>query len=373
MVSRIFRATLNSAFPVLALSCVVGLASATHTSNAQTPAPAKKTKKVKKPTAVEAAPAVEKAAPAAAAKTDSPSLVKASGGEDDATPRGENLKFNTDSAPVSTDRHAPMVFKDSGEAPLGTPRKEYAETVPEDAGYKAYIGYPKHQLGVYAAPMGLSSKWTSSDGRTYNFSNSATAWGLNYRLLVTPMWSIEADYQHFAMKMEAATSTPYTFDASTASFDNYYVRNRFCMIGKTTFYNQLCPGIDIGNDGYPIVNYDQSTANHLVLTRVQDIIVGLNLAYQMPAGESLLFRIMAGYNYGTGIGNSGYLTSKNNTSYYANGGVEWTIGQHNLIHVLAEFKSRQAKVSGNVNANVKDTWETASTSFGGKVGYSYSF
>ncbi|MGZ3721434.1 MAG: hypothetical protein ACXVA9_00805, partial [Bdellovibrionales bacterium] len=273
-----------------------------------------------------------------------------------------------------TDRHAPMTFKDAGDSPVGTPRPEYAESAPEDSGYKAYIGYPKHQLGIYAAPTAISSKWAGGDGAAYNFTTSATALGVNYRVLMTPLWSMEVDYQHYTMKLDPTTlkvgSTTFAFEDSKVSFDNYFLRNRFCLIGKSTFYQQLCPGFDIGNDGYPIVNYTSNTS--LALARVQDIIIGVNLAYQAPFGEKFLFRAVVGYNYGTGIGNSGYLTSKNNSSLYGNAGFEWNVTEHNIITLGGEFKARQAKVSG-LKGSTQDSWQTDSTILGTRFGYIRSF
>ena len=282
----------------------------------------------------------------------------------------DRLKFNTDSAPVSTDYRAPMIFKNSDETPVGAPRKEYSDNVPEDAGFKAYIGYPKHQVGIYAAPQAISSKWTGAKGEGYNFTNATTALGLNYRLLASPLWKVEVDYQHYELKMDAASANPFSFIESSATFDNFYIRNSFCLVSKWTFQQQLCPGVDIGNDGYPIVNY--VTNKQLVLVKVQDIMVGLNLAYQYPISDVLLFRAMIGYNYGTGLGNSGYLTSQNNSSYFANANLEWSLSQQNTIQFGAELKARQAKVSGQIGPNT-DSWQTDSTAFGGKLGYIRTF
>jgi hypothetical protein len=184
--------------------------------------------------------------------------------------------------------------------------------------------------------------------------------------LVSPLWRVEVDYQHFTMKMNQQFLNPLTFQDSTVNFDNYYLRNSFCVIGKSTFYQQLCPGVDFGNDGYPIVNY--VTNNDLTLQRVQDLVLGVNLAYQAPIGNTILFRAMAGYNYGTGMGNSGYLTSKNNSSYYLNAGIEWTVTEHNLINILAEWKQRNAKVSGPIGGNT-DSWQSDSSQIGGRLGY----
>src|SRR5665213_512670 len=104
MVSSIVRVTMSSYKSVLVLACVMGMALALQPAFAQDAAPAPvKVKRAKKKKATPAADATS--APAAA---ETQSAVKSGGGEiESSSPQGENLKFNTDSAPVSTDRHPP--------------------------------------------------------------------------------------------------------------------------------------------------------------------------------------------------------------------------------------------------------------------------
>lgn len=362
MVSRISNAT-SFSLVALAFICIPSLKAHALDDTTSSPRAVKvketRTKKsTKKSDSTEAKPQMKTAAPPAG-------LVRP-----DANGENETLKFNTDSAPSNDDRHPPMIFKDPGAAPLGSPRHEYAESVPDDAGFKIYIGYPKHQLGIYLAPTQVSAKWSGKNGETHSFSNSAVAFGLNYKLIISPVWNVEVDYQHYTLKMSPANfsvgSSNFTLLDSKASFDNYFVRNRFCVIGKSASYQQLCPGVDIGNDGYPIVNY--STSTNLVMDRIQDLIIGVNLTYQIPVGPAFLFRLIGGYNYGTGAGNSGALTSKNNSSYFADLRLDYRIGEHNIIAVGADYKARTAKVS-----NSTDSWGTDTSSFGGRIGYTRQF
>ena len=309
------------------------------------------------------------AKPAPTAEDDTSSMVKASGAEPELQ-QGESMKFNTDVAPTNNDRHAPMQFKDPGEAPLGTPRPEYADSLPEETPFKTYIGYPKHQIGAYVKQMSLSSNWTYGSN-TYNFTSPSTGLGLNYRLMVTPLWNIEVDYIHYSMNLdESKIGSQFKILSSTATFDDYSVKGSYCFIGKATFYRQICPGILIGNDGYPVLNFESGSL--LSLTKVKDVVIGASIAYQEPFTESLLFKIIAGYNYGTGIGNSGYLTSKKNSSYFVDPGLEWTITEHNLLLGYFEYKARSANISGRIG-NTDAKWDTTSSLLGFKLGYSRSF
>lgn len=348
--------TSKSMMPALLFALMTGvLFSANHTW-AQAPV---KSGSKKAPT--KAAPPVE--------EDSTSSLVKSSGAEPDTSNQGETLKFNTDTAPANTDRHQTMQFKDSGDAPLGSPRPEYAESVPEETPFKSFIGYPKHQLGIYVKPMSLASNWTYQSN-TYNFTSPSTGIGLTYRLQVTPLWNMEIDYIHYTMSLDAATVAPYKFLSSDVKFDDYSIKGNYCFVGKATFYRQFCPGLIIGNEGYPILNF--VTSSNLVLSKVQDFIVGVNLAYQEPFSDNFLFKLIGGYNYGTGLGNSGYLTSKSNSSYYADAGAEWNVTEHNTVLGFAEFRARSANVNG-VKGSVNDTWTTTSSLLGFKLGYMRTF
>jgi hypothetical protein len=305
-------------------------------------------------------------------KSAEPSTVEASGAES-AAPQGENLKFNTDAVPKSTDQRPSMQFSDPGDAPLGTPRHEYAETTPEEAPFKTYVGYPKQLGGVSLEVLNLASAW-SYQSNTYNFTSASTAIGLNYRLEVSPLWDMEVEYSHYSISMNAATVgtgiNEFIFDSSSVSFDNYALKTDYCFISRTLFYRKLCPGFKVGNDGYPIVNFVGNS--ELSLTRIQDYIIGVSVLYQEPFSDKFLFKAVVGYNYGTGLGNSGYLTSSSDSSYYGDAGVEWTVSEHNLVTVMGEYLARNANVSG-VRGSTKDSWQTNSSLIGGKIGYMRAF
>jgi hypothetical protein len=328
----------------------MGLALMASTVSAQTPA-----KRSKKAAAAVAAPAAEAA--------------KLEPVNSEVAPQGEAIKFNTEGPPANTDHRPMMSFKDPGDTPLGQKAPDFTDPTPEDAGYKAYIGYPKNQVGVYAMPMNLSSTW-SFNGQDFNFTNSPVGLGAMYRLIATPMWNLELDYSHFSMSVDQAVISPYRILSSSTSFDQYYAKGQYCFIGTSSFYNQFCTGLEIGNDAYPILNF--TSGSDLTLSKVQDIILGVNLAYQTAVGEHFLFKTSIGYNYGTGLGNTGALTSKNNSSYFGKAGVEYNLTSHQIILADLNYMARSAKISGK-RGNNDDTWNTKSALLGFKIGYLYSF
>lgn len=281
----------------------------------------------------------------------------------------EQLRFNTDSAPVSTDPRLPMTFSDPGEAPLGVKPTNLAETVPEDEGFKSYVGYPKHKVGAFVDPEMLSSSW-DYNGRSFNFSNSLIRYGLDYRFVISPIWNIEIEYSHYESGLEAGVQKPYVFDESSATFDDYFAKIHYCILSRSNFYRQYCPGFSIGNASYPVLGFKSGTV--LEMSRVQDLTLGLDFTFQFPFTDKFLFKAVPGYNYGMGIGNSGSMSSKSNSSFTGQLGVDYQfLAKHN-IEALVVAAMRSAKLSGKVGSN-DDTWTTNSTSFGMRLGYFYTF
>src|SRR6185312_8490557 len=200
------------------------------------------------------------------------SLVKASG--DDATLSGEALKFKIIATPPSTDPRPTLRFSDPADAPAGQVEPDYADDVPDDLGYKTYLGYPKHRLGAALDLMNLSSKW-SYKGQDHKFTDSPVAVDVNYTLLVTPLWNIGLDYSHYATKIGDSAAGSRSVHASSQNFDEYYLKIRHCLLGSSGFFRHLCPGIDVGNDAYPILKF--KGANNLYLGSLNDVTVGVNL------------------------------------------------------------------------------------------------
>src|SRR6185312_12403083 len=118
--------------------------------------------------------------------------------------------------------------------------------------------------------------------------------GAYYNLIFTPKWNLAFDYRHYAMSIDDAQIRPYNIHSSSANYDDYFLKLRRCFIGKASFYRQLCPGIDVGMDSYPILRFKGSS--DLYLDRVQDITVGLNLHYLQPFSDDFLLNLGIAYN-----------------------------------------------------------------------------
>lgn len=271
----------------------------------------------------------------------------------------------------------PMKFKIPDEDDTKKKQAKKTDSSDQDAssdeGFKTYVGYPKHQLGLHLVPEKIAAAWTYQ-GATYNFVSNSLAYGLNYNLIITPSFTIGLEYTHFAVTMPAATANGNTFLNSSQNFDNYFAKFRYCFISDMNFERRFCPGIDIGNDSYPVLQFlDQTT---LTLANVSDIIVGVNATGTMPVKSLFVLKGTVGYNMGTGMGNSGVMTSKTNSSYYADVITDWKIGHNvNYQHAVqagVAIKERDASISGTVS-NQPTTWNSKVLEEGLYLGYNFTF
>lgn len=269
-----------------------------------------------------------------------------------------SMNFNTDSNPKSTDHRPALKFKDDTTQPVKK-EEDYSNGVKEEEPYRAYVGYPKNQVGVHVEPTSLAFDW-KFNGQSFNYRSNTLKYGVDYNFVVTPQFTVGVSYTHYGVSVSSATADPFVINNSSDTFDDYYLKGRYCFISDSNFNRRLCPGIDIGNDSYPVLQFVNDGV-HLEMGNVQDLVVGVNLTGQIPFTDKFVFKGIVGYNIGTGIGNSGPLTSKSNDSYYLNVSTDWTVSStehhaHDAIFGVG-FKHRDASLTGQVGAN-SDTWQT---------------
>lgn len=350
---------LTARWTVLIISAVFSFATAAQQA---TPGKTPNTPRKKAKTVVEkesgGALKVEKPS----AEADSPLLTNSSVGSS-----GPMLKFNTDDAPTNTDPRAPIKFKgmDSYSMPTTpeTPQPILEATANDDDTFKSYIGYPKHELQLTNGYDNVAAKW-GYNGKDFNFRNSTMALGLNYTFVAAPMWKIGAYYSQYSIAAPAGTSSPYVIADSTATVAKYGFNGEYCYISSANFYRQYCVGGTVMNDSYPVLKF--TSATRLVASKVDDIVVGVHGAIQIPFNDRVYFRPVAGFNYGTGAGQSGALTSTYNTSLFLRLELPVVAARWLTLKGHADYSSRQATIEGTIGTN-KDKWETDSTILGGGV------
>lgn len=347
----------------LALSLMMALVPTS--SFAQTAAPAKKKKPAKAKTEATTSPAVTTPAESTTSSNSSNEPYKGV-----RVAPGEVLNFNTEGPAAAKDQSqlAPVyTFKDSSEAMQAQP-VIYNDAMADDTPFKTYIGYPKHKFELNGAPKGVNAKWQYK-GKDFNFRTSTTAYGAAYNFVATPRFGMGVDYSHSTLKVDAAKTNGFNIASSSATFDTYFLRTHYCWFGTTSFAVQYCPEFVIGNDAYPILGFTSGV--NLKMDKVQDLVVGVAMRFQVPVADKMLFHVTPGYNMGTGIGNSGSLTSKNNSTAYGLLGVDYEFNVHHSLGIEANFSVRKAKLSGTVGNNT-DTWEINSTDIGGKLAYTFT-
>lgn len=283
-------------------------------------------------------------------------------------------QFNTSGTPGATDDRGGMNFK----VPLTTDEKsnnimaDPVKNTDDGGAFKTYIGYPKHQISLYYMPTTINSKW-SYDATRQDFSfnsNSSDSVGLLYRFVPTPQVNVELDYAKYTVSTKAATVTPFDIKKSDTTVDTIWARLNYYFVNDSNFFFRYGPGIELGYDAYPILNFVNNT--DLQMDKVKDFTLGVNFNLQYPLIQTFLLNLRVGYSTGTGAGNSGELTSKKNNSYSGLLGVEWSLTDHHGLSASVDYRDRQASIEGQ-RGNAKDEWDTKSTTTAFKLGYVYTF
>ena len=281
---------------------------------------------------------------------------------------GEVLNFKTEGAKPAPDKA--QVGKDfkfvDGAGPMAPPVTY--DALADDTPYKTYIGYPKNSFSASLQPETFGATW-SYNGQDINFRSSTLAVGLAYKLVATPRFGIDVSFNHSMFKIGDAQVSNYRVTGSNTTLDTYFVNGHYCFFGRSSFAIQYCPGVQIGNDAYPVLKFYDNL--NLRLDRVQDFVIGLNVRLQTPITDRISAHFTPGFLLGTGIGNSGALTSKNNSTIYGLLGADYELGQHNALGLEFNFDSRNAKIKGKVGNN-DDSWTTKATDFGARFAYTYT-
>ncbi|MBX3022262.1 MAG: hypothetical protein KF799_11370 [Bdellovibrionales bacterium] len=350
---------MNSALN-LVLGLFFALTTAASAANAQEAPATPKAKKSAKKAATK--PATTETAPSAAA------------GAGSKVAPGEVLNFRIDEASMKEKASSvPMIqFKEEGESLTPTAAETYNDSVSDDAPFRTYVGYPKHRLSALVVPKSVAATW-SQGGQDFNFRSNSLGYGVAYDLVSTPRFAVGFEYTHAELKMDEAKTGSGVggrqFQESKAGYDIYYAKMRYCFFGSSSFFQQICPGFDIGNDAYPVLSWVSGTK--LKLDRLQDIVAGLNLTYQSPITDRLLFRSTAGYNHGLGIGSSGSVTSKSNSSYYLKIGTGFDFNPRHGMGLDVFWNNRTTKLKDKTDT-VDETWDNKATELGVRVAYTFT-
>lgn len=279
-------------------------------------------------------------------------------------------KFKVDDSTPSTGgiQPNPIQFKYEENKKMEASNSDQLEA--DETSFKAYPGYPKHQLRLSLMPTQVTQKW-SYEGQDYNFnSNSASAFGFSYQYVSTPQVSISLEYSRYEASVGNKTVTPYVISDSKETIDNYGIKSQFCNVLQKSYFHQVCLGADLGFENYPLLDFKNS--NTLEISKVQDLVAGFHIGYNHPLFYSINLKTKLGVGIGLGTGNTGELSSVSNNAFFVTGELEKMIKENHGLSAGLEFKLRNAEVEGLRGSN-KDNWKSSVTTTALKAGYIFQF
>ncbi len=289
---------------------------------------------------------------------------------------GRSYQFNTlgTSANTDKDKRPAFQFKVADPSAAASPTDVSAnpiENYQNDLPFQTYPGYPKHSMGVSLTPRSVGFNQKYGNGPDFNFSASTLqAWALDYRLALTPSWSLSAEYSTYQVKAPAQTASPYTILESTATNDALSLEAAYCQIGDH-FAARLCPSILLGYDSYSSLEFGTSGTT-LSLTNVRDTILGAGFMAQYPMTPFWTLSGQLVYAMGLKTGQSSTLTVKQNSRYQLKIMAERQWQENSAIEFGFDYSLRDAEVEGKVGS-ITDNWKTKASVVGLKLGYRYQF
>lgn len=291
-----------------------------------------------------------------------PATVSVSSDGDHVGSSGPVLKFDAADAPANKESRPAMKFTEptvSAGAPSVAPIATN-DTPADEQGFKTYIGYPKHELILLTQADSISATF-SYLGQDFNFSTQALVYGLAYNLVATPSWKVGVMYQQYNVGVGAGRASGLDILDSDETLSQFGINAEYCSISASNFYRQFCFGGLIMKDAYPFLDFVGGST--LAMSKLEDIVVGLNTSMQWRLTDSVLIKPILGFNYGTTSGDSGTLTPKSNLKMYLRTEVPWAVTSLYTLRFHGDFSLRRAEAEG-LNGVNQDVWETNSANLG---------
>lgn len=281
---------------------------------------------------------------------------------------GEVLNFRVDDSPSEPGAAAEaprFQFTDGETSAMPETPAGFTGGLPEDVPFRTYIGYPKHKIMATVEPKNVAATWTLNSFN-FNFRNSTVAYGAGYEFAATPRLAVGIDYSHYDLSVNGGDVNPYRIAKSDHSYDVYLANLRYCFFGSSSFFQQICPGITFGSEAYPILEF--SNGSNLKLGGAQSLVTGVNISYFSPITDKVLFRALAGYNFGSGTGNTGSATPSNHSTYYLRLGAGYEFNRRHSVVADVDWFNRSTTLKDR-HGNVSDSWTIKSTDLGLRMAY----
>lgn len=248
---------------------------------------------------------------------------------------------------------------------------------PENSkGQPVDLGYPKHQAQISYNPLRVRLEAERQSEKLQSDLKASGSYEILYRYFANPQDEVELDYSWAQLETSAGSVVsnslgPLLIQESSTQLDSLFLRFRRFWFDQHNFFHRYGVGFEFGADSYPTLAFSQAT--ELSLSKIRDLVIGLNFNYRRPLSPNLLFTASSGLNHGTGASaDSGGLKVKNNLSYFAFLSAVWALDSRSSLELGWEYRVRQADISGN-RGGVSEDWKSRTSSATTQIGYSYLF
>ncbi len=278
---------------------------------------------------------------------------------------------NAPTKPV--DNRPAMVFSHEGalnESPQQAEEKTNpVDNIANDTPFVTYIGYPKYFLQLTLTPTPTSFKQEYNNLPLNYSSSNLTSFDLLSRITITPQVFAELEVANSSVAVKSKNLTLYQINESSVDLSTVNFRMNYCILGKVSFH-QFCPGVDLGFDQYPTLDFANSTS--IEITKIKDTTAGAYLFYQYPALPNLFWQTRVAYLTGLLVGQDENLKVTMNNRTVFRTGFMWSASENYHIFGLLSYEERNAAVTQVIGSNT-DNWKVKSNALGAHVGIQFNF
>lgn len=226
---------------------------------------------------------------------------------------------------------------------------------------------PRHRVGLSLQPRSAAATH-SVRGEDVNFRGNGIGAAVGYEFQPTSRLALAFEYTHLDLRIEETQAGNLTVRGSTAAFDTYDLNAKYCFFGDTNFFQQICPGLEVASDGYPLLVPREG--NVFELGRVFDVVTGVNVSYRSPISEQVVFRATGGYGVGLRSGASQTFAARANSRYYLRLGGGWDPYANHGFGADIEWFNRAITVREKSSGEASTT---KSTDLALRLSYVFSF
>jgi hypothetical protein len=202
-----------------------------------------------------------------------------------------------------------------------------------------------HRLTAVLAPQTHAGTWRGA-GSGYEFHSHGFGYRLLYDFSFARHWHVGAAYRQTRLRLNEDHSDSYAIRGSATRMESYFLKSGYCFSSHKPFVQEICPAFRFGRETYPLLRL--SNTSNLSLEGHRAIVGGVDLDYQSPITETVLFRASVGYD-------SSFRGDSPPFTYFLNLGAAWALSAADSFGFNVGWINRRVSADDSVSGTTRTT------------------